>query len=458
MARPHDWRIFLEMFTTPAIRRRVTLSAVIIAGSFAGMFVSAPSRGQAVDSLTERNTMIRSEDRAAKEARDRGDWTGALRHAWRLDSLIGGHPGTIGAIARASMLLHDSGTAARQLQRLADMGLSLDVHADSVLAPLEGEYPQVMKELAANRASVGRVALVAETPMTGFVAEGIVADARRSRVLVSSIRHGTIMQVSTASRVEPFIDLVRDGGWSGLGMAIDSVRDRLWVSTMWYAHGRTFAAADSGRSGVFMYDASTGKLLKRSELPRGAHEPGDICLAPNGDLFISDGRDGRIRVIRSGSDTVASFVPPGPIFSPQGCAVDAASNRLFVADYANGIVAVDLATHRVSPVRQPAGTATNGVDGMILQSGRLIAVQNGVRPARIIEMDLDESRSAITAVRVLARDAGSITDPTHLTVSGGSVLFLENSEFGSYDAAGHLRAGVTAAATRIGRILRDGRE
>ena len=257
--------------------------------------------------------------------------------------------------------------------------------------------------------------------------------------------------------VRDFIDLVHDGLWSGLGLAIDSARDRLWVATSWQPMllgGEGSAASDSGRAGVASYDLATRSLRRRLELPRSGHEPGDICLSPNGDLFVSDGRAGVVYLARADADSLETFVAKGSLVSPQGCAVDRSGERLFVADYALGIAVVRLADRSLSWLARPPDLALNGIDGMILTGGgdRLIGVQNGVEPNRVIALDLDRSGGAIVAARVLARDTLVIREPTHLTILGDSVFFIANGGFGMYDGSGRLRAGVRQEAPRIARL------
>jgi hypothetical protein len=123
-----------------------------------------------------------------------------------------------------------------------------------------------------------------------------------------------------------------------------------------------------------------------------------------------------------------------------------------VADYANGIVAVDLATSNVAIVARPTFTAVNGIDGLTIRGNCLFGVQNGVNPNRILAMRLDHGHSGIAAVMVLARDTARITSPTHVITIGTDVLFVENSGFPNYDVKGRLLPGRIDVAPRVGRV------
>ena len=407
----------------------------------------------------------RDHDRAARAARERRDWPAALRHAEILDSMVFGSPRVTLAIARAHANLRDTTRAAATLDRYARMGLTYDVRADSQLAWVAATpaFTPVRSRLAANGASRGMLRVAATMRQADFIGEGIAYDARRRRLLATSIRYGTVVAVGADGASRDFIDLKKDGGWAGLGLAIDSARGRLWISTMWYPHTNGVSAADSGKSSVFLYELATGKRVARYDLPRGAHEPGDLCVSRGGDLFVSDGRAGTISVVRAGADSMALLVPAGQLLSPQGCAVSdrgaGGRERVLVADYALGIASVDAVTGSVAWLPRSSFVAATGIDGMLLDGDRLIGVQNGVDPHRVVALHLDADHGSIGSVSVVAQDTARIHEPTHVAMMGSDVVFVANGGFGAWDAAtGKQRAGATLRAPVLARVSLGGRD
>ena len=424
-------------------RRAAPCLAILFAISAEAQTIAAPSR----------DSSWRDHDRAGLAARQRGDWRAALHHAVTLDSILYGIPRVTLVIARAHANLRDTAGAVAALSRYATMGLGYDVTADSQLAWLEptAAFSPVARRVRSNRARRTHLETAATMPEEDFLAEGIAYDARRGRLLVTSIRYGKVVMVGRDGVARDFINLKKDGGWGGMGMAVDSARDRLWVTSRWYAATLGASPADSGRSVVLRYHLETGKLDARYELPRGAHEPGDICLAGNGDLFVSDGRAGTILVVR---DTLAQLVPPGVLISPQGCAVDdrGPHPRLLVADYALGIAAVNTVTGEVSWLPRSSFVAVSGVDGMLLDGDRLIGVQNGVEPNRVIAMHLDHDRRSLSSVDVMAQDTSRLHEPTHVTMMGRNVVFVGNGGSNAFDLASGIRkpgSRLTAAALLV---------
>jgi sugar lactone lactonase YvrE len=404
----------------------------------------------------QQDSTWRDHDRAARDARLRGDWAASRAHLERMDATLTGHPAIIVALARASAQLRDTTRVLAELERLAAEGLSHDVEADTQLAIVRRAPggAAVMTRLRANLAPAGTFTAVATMPEPDFVAEGIVWDESRQRLLVSSIRRRRIDAVRRDGTISRFIDLTRDSDWSPRGLAIDARRNRLWAATEWSPLAIAANPADSGRTAILQYDLASGTIRRRYELPRGgnAHEPGDVGVAPNGDLFVSDGRAGVVYVIREGSTSLDTLVRAGPLVSPQGLAPDRDGQRVFVADYALGIVAVDRRTGAVARLPRPRDVAANGVDGLVLHDDQLIGVQNGVTPNRVVAFDLDPTHSRIIGARTLARDTTRIREPTHLVAVGDDIFYIANGGFGLYDERGSLRPGVTQVAPVVARL------
>jgi hypothetical protein len=403
----------------------------------------------------QRDSTWRDHDQAARDARVKGDWAASRGHLERIDATLTGHPAVVAALARASAHLADTTRVLAELERLAAEGVWYDTEADTQLTLVRGARgADVIARLRANLAPVGTFVPTATLPEVDFVAEGVVWDAVRQRLLVSSIRHRRIDAVRRDGTVSRFIDLARDSALSPLGMAVDGPRHRLWVATEWTPLGLGSSQADSGRASVLRYDLALGTLRARYDLPRapGPQEPGDIAVAPNGDLLVSDGRGGVVYVIREGSNSLDTLVRAGSLVSPQGLAPDADGKRVFVADYALGIVAFDRRTGAVQPVPRPRDVAANGVDGLILVGDRLIGVQNGVTPNRLVAFDLDAAHSRIVGARTLVRDTTRIREPTHLTIVGREIYYVANGGFGVYNEHGVLRAGATQTAPIIARL------
>jgi ketosteroid isomerase-like protein/sugar lactone lactonase YvrE len=407
-------------------------------------------------SLAAQDSTWRDHDRAARDARLRGDWKTSSEHLERMDVLLGGHPAVVAALARAQAQLGDTAAAVATLDRLAAMGGFVDIAADSQLAIVQHDRRAIglQRRLLENRSTVGAMIVAATLPQVDLVVESIAYDERRRQFFVSSMRHRKIVTVSATGTVSDFIDLARDDAWAALAVATDAKRNRLWVTTEWSPVTVGGSRADSGRAAVLQYELASGALVRRLELPRDgtAHEPGDIAVGSNGDLFVSDGQAGVIYVVRDGGRALDTLVRRGGLVSPQGIAPASDGRRLFVADYARGIAVVDRETGAVTWPSRPRDVMANGIDGLILHGGVLIGVQNGVTPERIVALEMDRGQTAILGAHVLVRDSARVRAPTHLVALGNDIYFIANGGFDRYGPDGQLIPGVAERAPAIGRI------
>ena len=107
--------------------------------------------------------------------------------------------------------------------------------------------------------------------------------------------------------------------------------------------------------------------------------------------------------------------------------------KLYVADYAYGVAIVDLVTGAAKPLLTAPGVAIDGLDGLAWRDGRMVAVQNGWQPARLIAIELDASGERAVAARVLAR-SGALSDPTQVAaMAGGAMLVVANAQWDLYE-------------------------
>ena len=397
--------------------------------------------------------------KAANAARTAGDWATVRRHAAAVDTLFNGNPSTLMALARASARLGDTTEAMRIIRDVVSSGVVRNLSGDAELASLHGlpEWSQLLSANEANRKSLGSTRALFALPSIDYLAEDIVWDKSRDRFLVSSVRRGTIVAVNRNGAISELVGGGKLKTWGMFGLAIDSVTSRLWATTVAMPHVDGYMPADSGKSAVARFDLGTGALQKRYDLPatKRGNSPGDIAIAPNGSLYISDSRSGVIYAIEAGVDSLSVLVPEGTFMSPQGPAVSPDGRTLYVADYIRGLARVDLESGAVSWIRHGRNVALSGIDGLTVAGPRtLIAVQNGLLPHRILRLSLDATGGSVSGAEVLAQDMAVIREPTHGLIMGDEFYFIANSGWDGFGDDGALRKdhGLTPPAVVAVRI------
>jgi sugar lactone lactonase YvrE len=233
-----------------------------------------------------------------------------------------------------------------------------------------------------------------------------------------------------------------DGLWSVMGMRVDAARRLLWVCTASHAQMMNFNEREKGVSGIFKYDLRTKKLIKKYLVTPGGkdHWLGDLVLNSRGDVFASDSINPAIYVLDQKKDTLELFLANEAFVNPQGLAFSADGKHLFMADYLKGVFVIDLKTMKPSLLTPAADSTMLGLDGLYFYQGRLIGIQNGVTPNRLVRLTLNKDQSAITKFDVLEANNPAFDEPTLAVIAEGILYYNANSQWGMIDEKGRLAA------------------
>ena len=236
--------------------------------------------------------------------------------------------------------------------------------------------------------------------------------------------------------------------WAPLGMRVDPERRVLWVASTAVPQMSGYAPADSFRSGLFRFDLATGALTGRFPTPDDgrAHALGDLILTRDGDVYATDSRAPTIYRVRAGADTLEPFADSPLLLSAQGLALDADERTLYVADYARGLLRIDLDTREVALMPSPDNVLALGIDGLYQVKGELVAIQNGVTPHRVARFALDSSGTRVVSVRVLERARPDYAEPTLGVVVDGALFYVANSQWEQFRDDGGIEAPGRAPA------------
>ena len=360
-------------------------------------------------------------------------------------------------LACALALNGRAGEATDVLRVLADMDLAFDLEADTDLASLASRpgFQAVVARMKALDAPRGSAAVAFTLPEPELITEGIAHDPRTGAFFVSSVRRRKVVRIARDGAVT---DFTKDREPRLLGvsaLALDPQRRALWASSAASAAMEGFEAARAERSFVVELDLDSGQERRRLSPPEDAPdgELGDLAVSAAGDLYVSDPATGRVYVCRAGDDRLRVLVPPGHIRSAQGLAM-APDGTLFVADYGQGIAVVDTRTGALRLLDAPPLMALTGIDGLVWADGALVGIQNGIRPHRVVRLDLDRALGRVTRLRILVMNHPDFDEPTLGVVVDRDLYFIANSQYRRVGRDGtlareHLRRPVVLRA-RVG--------
>ncbi len=289
---------------------------------------------------------------------------------------------------------------------------------------------------------------------SALIAEDVAYDPAHGTFYVSSVRQRKILRIGRDGAVEDFITAAQAPLWGVYALAVDSTRGFLWATTTAGAESPPFEPREEGTSAVLKFDLGTRALLARYELHDGRHHGfGDVTLAADGELFVSDGIDGGVYRIKAGEGSeFVTLVATGSLRSPQTPALIPGNSRLLVPDYSRGIAVVDLQGGAVSWLRHPPELALFGIDGLYLDGRTLIAIQNGTLPERVLVMGLDSTCTRVTDWHVAVANVAALGDPTHGTFVGRQFDFIANSGWDRVKEDGSLGDEATATPAELWRL------
>ncbi|WKW13181.1 hypothetical protein Strain138_002497 [Pseudogemmatithrix spongiicola] len=273
---------------------------------------------------------------------------------------------------------------------------------------------------------------------TLFFAEGLAADPRDGTLLITSLRHRDVLVVSPTGSRRWLLGADANVG-AVMGAVFDSARAAVWLTTARLPHMAPRAADEGVVAELLEVSYPDGALRRRLRLGAGDGMPGEIALAPDGSVLVSDGLRGvlyRLRRNAAELETVRSAL----LRSPQGIAVTATGDVAYVADWSRGLFRWDLATDSLAPLTAADGRTLRGVDGLRVHAGALIAIHNGSTPNRVMRVRLDAAGRALTGADVLDAPSDLEGEMTVGVVLGDRFVYVASSAWPFWTETGERRA------------------
>lgn len=351
------------------------------------------------------------------------------------------HPRLLYNFAACSAKAGKTGDALRALTEYADMGLIADVEKDDDFASLRSTpaFNAVLDKIRANGKPIGESRTVARLNER-FLAEGIAFDPESQRFFVSSVDQRKIVTIDANGDQHGWQSFEAAGLVQGaFGMAIDRKRGVLWVASSGVPQVRNLAAQDRGANGVFSFRLiDIPRIMSIAMLPSRSEQNviGDVAVLDDGAVYATDSIAPSIYAITNDGYAIDTWLTDEIFGSLQGLTSTPDNTQMIVADYARGLHFIDRTTKATTTIGYAGGTTLLGIDGLYRTGNRLIAIQNGVAPIRILSMVLDASGHGIAGVNVISANDPNITEPSLGTIKGDEFCVVANAQWSRFNDDG----------------------
>jgi hypothetical protein len=270
--------------------------------------------------------------------------------------------------------------------------------------------------------------------------EGIAFDPANKNFYLGSIHLRKIVKTTLQGPVTDFCESGFDGMTSIFGIKIDDKNKVLWACSSPMPEMEHFDS--TARSAVFKFDLTTGKLIEKIQRPHWENDGvfGDLVLSPQGEVFVSDGKNNMIFVVNEKTQQLEPFFTSLEFWNLQGLAFSETGKYLFAADYVKGLYRLDLKSKELISIPCPPDVSLKGIDGLNFYGNSLIAIQNGVSPLRVMRYFLNTDQSQITRFEVIDRKHPAFDEPTMGVIVGNDFYYIANSQWNGYDARHHIKA------------------
>jgi hypothetical protein len=281
--------------------------------------------------------------------------------------------------------------------------------------------------------------------------ESVAYDPVSKSILLGSARDGVIYRRGSDGKLEEWSRPQGDSWWSIFDIKVDAARQFVWATTSAIPHFSSYKPEMAGRAALLKLDLKTGDLIEAYPPPDDGlpHLLNSIAISSKGMVVVSDGM--RAQLFKFENDELVPLMAERRLNSLRGMTFSADGGILYFADYERGLFGLDLARGSAFDVGYPKDVNLYGIEGLYLYENQLVAIQNGLRPQRIMRFKLSDDGHRVEMGVPLDSAKEAFATPTLGALVGDDLLFIANSQRGYYDGFGLLKGARPLPPTRIFR-------
>jgi hypothetical protein len=370
----------------------------------------------------------------AKEAYQKKDYEGYYSNLKEANRLHPYHQGILYRLGAAAALTGKSDEAFSYLKKALaiDASFQLSGNADFTSIKDTREFTELLtlkKEWLSPIVNSDTAFTIKDRALH---TEGIEYHPASKTFYIGSIHKRKVISVNEKGDVSDFTSSGKNELTSVFGLKVDSKRNILWVCSSPMEEMENYDTTK--RSGVFKFDIKSKKLISQYTLPAGQHDGtfGDLILNKKGEVFVSDSKNNIIWKVNEKTNTLENFFSSPDFWNINGVAFSPDEKFLFISDYIKGLFRVTLSTKDLLQLGNLTSASLKGIDGLYFYKDHLLAIQNGVSPARVTEYFLDKGLTSVTSLKIIDRAHPAFNEPTLGVLVDSTLYYIGNSQWSGY--------------------------
>lgn len=339
------------------------------------------------------------------------------------------HPGLLLNYANSLAINENYAEALNTLRMIAAMGVYYDIsHMESfdVLQNFDA-YQSILDQFDETLELHGSAELEFELKDKNLLIEGIAYQKEAGTFFLSSVHKKKILSFYPEEKrlISKKLTL------SPLGLNLDSSGRFLWFTMSGLKQGKLTQNSNIGTGGIGCIDLENGEVVfeYRSKSDSSNQVFGDLITSENGMIYLTDSKGGRVYKFNREFKNLIPVTKKGDLISPQGLIHAQQNGELIITDYSIGLVKVDKREGEVSTIQNKTNTTLLGIDGIYRFQNDIIAIQNGIRPYRILRLILNQEETQVLDYKILLANHPYLDDPTLGTVVENKFYFNANSQW-----------------------------
>lgn len=356
-----------------------------------------------------------------------------------LDSLRPCHPKFTYNLASAYALNNQSDAAFEMLEKIVLMNNSINFESDADFKSIQNlpRYQTILKLKRRMNDSVVTSKKKLKLNEKDLHPEGLVFLNNQNIGLATGIRKRKIVAFDLQSGA--CSDWLNEKEMLAVfSMKTDSKNEFLWVATAAIPEMENYTKELEGKAEILKVNINTRQILKRFTT-EGSPVFGDLVVTKDDVVYISDSNQPIIYKIEN--DKLSEWLNlKNEAFNLQGITINSLDDKLFIADYLKGILAVSTKDKTKHWLQFPKGTTQKGIDGLTFYNNTLIAIHNGVTPIRIVQYVLNDYQTQIESFKILDHNRSEFKEPVLGVMNRKSFYFFCNSPWNAYSKSFELDA------------------